>query len=154
MNIEQWQPGDFFAAGGLLLAISSACVAFYRYIRRGPKLAVEIIPPRKNCKNKKDSDRIITVAVTNQGDQPANIYKLQIRTLDSRFLSGRKVVNEAVFDDSTPWKPSAKLDPFDSKTYDLQFFSGWNKDHAPALQIEVAVFIRANPKPAISRIWG
>lgn len=146
--------GDVIAAGSLLLAILIAGVSLYRYLRRGPKLSVEVIPPRHNRKNKKDTDRKITVAVTNQGDQPANIWKLRLRTVDSRFGFDRKVVNEAIFDDSTPWNPFAKVEPFETKTYDLHFFDGWTKTVTPSLKIEVAVFIRANKKPAISRIWG
>lgn len=154
MDILQWSRGDIIAAASLLTTIAIAAVSIYRYFRSGPVLQIEIIPPRKNRRNKKDSDRIITVAVTNKGNRPANIWRLQLRTLESRFVFSKSVLNEAIFDDATPWKPTAKVEPHDSKTYDLQFFSGWTKVSGPPEKIEVAVFVRGREKPFVAYSWG
>lgn len=154
MDLLEWSRSDIIAAASLLLAVTIASVGLYRYFRSGPVLQIEIIPPRKNRRNKKDSDRIITVAVTNKGNRPANIWRLQLRTLESRFVFSKSVLNEAIFDDATPWKPTAKVEPHDSKTFDLQFFSGWTKVSAPPEKIEVAVFIRGREKPFVAYSWG
>ncbi|MDA4636401.1 hypothetical protein NZA98_35860, partial [Escherichia coli] len=76
------------------------------------------------------------------------------KTVESRFVFSRKVISEATFDDTTPWTPSAKVGPHDTKIYDLQFFDGWSKGSSQPHRIEVAVFIRASDKPFIARRWG
>ncbi len=154
MDLLEWSRSDVIAAASLLLAVIIASVGLYRYFRSGPVLQIEIIPPRKNRRNEKDSDRIITVAVTKRGNRPANIWRLQLRTVESRFVFSKSVLNEAIFDDATPWKPTAKVEPHDSKTYDLQFFGGWTKVSAPSEKIEVAVFVRGREKPFVAYSWG
>lgn len=154
MDLLQWSRGDIIAAASLLFTIIVAAVGVYRHFRNGPALVIEITSPRQNRQNKRDTDRIITVAVTNKGNIPVNIWRLQLKTFESRFMFFKTVRNEAIFDDATPWKPTAKVEPHDSKTYNLQFFDGWTKVNSPAETIEVAVFIRGREKPFVAHSRG
>ncbi|NTE81638.1 hypothetical protein G6M12_08730 [Agrobacterium tumefaciens] len=154
MDLLQWSRGDVIAAASLLITVMVAAVGLYRHFRSGPALVIEIISPRQNRQNKRDTDRLITVAVTNKGNIPVNIWRLQLRTLESRFIFSKTIRNEAIFDDATPWRPTAKVEPHDSKTYNLQFFDGWTKISAPPEKIEVAVFVRGREKPFVAYSWG
>lgn len=135
---------------GTVIAALVFTGGLWSYLRHGPKLSIEITPPSQNRKNRTPTDRTITVSVSNHGNEPALISKLRLRTLKSRNLVRRDVTNEALFDDTTPWSPSFKLQPGDAKSYDLKFFSGWTQTESPPERIEVAVFLRGTKKPVVA----
>ncbi len=101
---------------GTVIAVLLFVGGLWSYLRRGPKLSIEIIPPSQNRKNRTLTDRTITVSVSNHGNEPALISKLRLRALKPRNMVRRDVTNEALFDDTTPWTPSFKLMPGDAKT--------------------------------------
>jgi hypothetical protein len=138
---------------GTIVAVLTFAGALWSYIRRGHKLSIEIIWPRDNRHNRKPTDRIITVSVSNHGSEAALISKLRLRTIKSRMVVARTVTNEALFDDTTPWQPAYKLLPGDVQTYNLQFFEGWTKADNPTEGVEIAVFIRGSTKPRIASFW-
>lgn len=146
------QAANFATVIGTIVAVLLFVGGVWRYLRRGPKLSIEIISPRNNRKNRAATDRIITVSVSNHGDEPALVSKLRLRTLKPRMLLRRDVTNEALFDDSTPWSPSFKLLSGDVKSYDLNFFEGWTKSGNPAERVEVAVFLRGVKKPVVASV--
>jgi hypothetical protein len=120
---------------GTVIAAVLLVGGIWNYLRRGPKLSVEIIPLRQNRKNRAPTDRTITLSVSNHGNEPALISKLRLRTLKRRNLVRRDVTNEALFDDSTPWSPSFRLLPGAAKAYDLKFFEGWTLTENPTDRI-------------------
>ncbi|MEH6690270.1 MAG: hypothetical protein V7774_03685 [Pseudorhizobium pelagicum] len=137
---------------GAGIAFLGLAGGLWSYLRSGPKVSIEIIPPNRNRKNKAPTDRTITVSVSNHGSAPALISKLRLRTIKLRNFFWRETTNEALFDDSTPWSPSITLMPGDAKTYDLKFFEGWTQSGKPPEKIEVAVFLRGIKKPAVASV--
>lgn len=151
MTLEE--AANIGSVGAFVLGIAGAAVTVWRFTRSGYRLAIEIIPPRQNRNNRKPTDRGITITVSNHGNEPALVAKLRLRTVKSNFVGQKKITKEAVFDDSTPWKPAHTLAPGSAKTYDLNFFDNWTKAGNPAEKIEVAVFLRGTRKPFVHSIW-
>jgi hypothetical protein len=51
-----------------VVAILGLLGGLFIYLRRGPKVSIEIIPPHRNRKNRAPTDRRITVSVSNHCD--------------------------------------------------------------------------------------
>ncbi|MBM3089267.1 hypothetical protein GFB56_00335 [Ensifer sp. T173] len=143
MTGEQMSLSDIASLWTALLATAGTLAGVWFYFRRGPRLTIEVVNPLDNRKSKKATDRLISIAVTNDGDVAANIYKLRLSTKKKSGTFRWTTVNQAVFDDATPWKPEHHLEPAKCKVYDLQFFTDWQ----PGERIEVEVHLRGVKAP-------
>ncbi|KAB2654961.1 hypothetical protein F9K94_22115 [Brucella tritici] len=142
---------DYATLWTAFLATVGSIAGVWVYFRKGPVLVVKIIPPTRNRKNKSSSDRIITIEITNKGEIPATISRIDVQTTVRKAFFRRGVLQEAIFDDSTPWRPDYFLEPAASKVYDLKFFNDWDPD---TQRIDVFVYLRGRNAPISTHARG
>ncbi|MFK0682929.1 hypothetical protein SD208_01255 [Ochrobactrum sp. BD67] len=142
---------DYATLWTAFLATAGSVAGLWVYFRKGPVLAVKIIPPTLNRKNKSSSDRIITIEITNTGETPATISRIDVQTTVRNAFFRRAVLQQAIFDDSTPWRPDYFLEPAASKVYDLKFFKDWDSDKQ---RIDVLVYLRGRNAPVSAHTHG
>ncbi|WP_421849982.1 hypothetical protein [Oricola sp.] len=103
---------DWVALYAALLSTVLALVGLYRWLRSGPRLSVTVFHPLHS--GYRNSEKIFLSVISNIGSSSAVVERVHIEFLTSKRFWAQKV-GEAVFDDSTRWKPAVKLIPVEGR---------------------------------------
>ena len=103
---------DWVALYAALLSTVLALAGLYRWLRRGPRLSVTVFHPLHA--GYRTSEKTFLSVISNIGSSSAVVERVHVEFLTSKWFWAEKV-GEAVFDESTRWKPAVKLVPVEGR---------------------------------------